>query len=40
VDPKQRRRRRSHWAAEINRTRFTPSPAESEHAASERTPLA
>jgi glycerol kinase len=39
MDAKQRRRRRSNWAGEINRTRFTPSPAESEDAASERTPL-
>ena len=25
VDPDERRRRREHWAGEINRTRFTPS---------------
>ena len=25
VDPSERRRRRNHWAGEINRTRFTPT---------------
>ena len=40
VNANERRRRRSHWASEIKRTRFTPSPAESEDAASERTPVA
>jgi glycerol kinase len=40
MDAEQRRHRRSQWAGEIKRTRFTPSPAESEDAASECTPVA
>jgi glycerol kinase len=40
VSANERRRRRAHWAGEINRTRFTPSPAESEDADRERTSVA
>jgi glycerol kinase len=40
VDPNERRRRRTHWIGEINRTRFTPSPAETEDADQKRTPVA
>jgi glycerol kinase len=40
VDPNERRRRRTHWIGEINRTRFTPSPAETEDADRKHTPVA
>jgi glycerol kinase len=40
VDAKERRRRRAHWSDEIDRTRFTPHPLESEDADRERTSVA
>ena len=40
MDGKERRRRRSRWAGEISRTRFTPSPGESEDADRQRTTVA
>jgi len=40
VNANERCRRRSHWAGEVDRTRFTPTPAESEDAAPERTAMA
>jgi glycerol kinase len=40
MDPKERRRRRTHWIGEINRTRFASSPAETEDADPERSPVA
>jgi glycerol kinase len=40
VDADERGRRRARWAGEINRTRFTPTPTESEDADRERTPVA
>jgi glycerol kinase len=40
VDANERRRRRTHWIGEVNRTRFAPGPEETEDADAERTPVA
>jgi glycerol kinase len=40
VDVNERRRRRTHWIGEVNRTRFAPGPEETEDADAERTPVA
>jgi glycerol kinase len=40
LDGNERHMRRSRWAGEINRTRFTPSPPESEDADRQRTTVA
>ncbi|HEX3205197.1 MAG TPA: FGGY family carbohydrate kinase [Propionibacteriaceae bacterium] len=40
VDPSERRRRREHWAGEINRTRFTPSARSSVHGSPDSTAVA
>jgi len=40
VDPSERRRLRSHWAGEINRTRFTPTHKDSVNENPDRTSVA
>jgi glycerol kinase len=40
VDPSERRRRREHWAGEINRTRFTPSARSSVNGSPDSTAVA
>jgi hypothetical protein len=40
VDPSERRRRREHWAGEINRARFTPSARNNVNGNQDRTAVA